>query len=88
MGIDKEIRTEYADALPVRRPSGFILIDSVVVADTVQCVHCNAHWTPVKGSGIIRGFCRRCMGPVCGLKCAACTPFEQRLDAAERRGSR
>lgn len=75
----------YADAQAVRRPSGQILIGTDVVADTVQCVHCNAHFVMVKGSGRIRGFCRNCMGMICGPSCATCVPFERRLDEAERR---
>lgn len=76
----------YRDALPVAKPAGHILIDGVTVADTLQCVHCNGHWVPIRGSGIVRGFCTNCMGPVCGPRCAACTPFERRLDQAEKRG--
>lgn len=76
----------YADAVPVRRPAGHILIGSEVVADTLQCVHCGAHWIPQAGSGIVRGFCRLCMGPVCGVACAVCVPFEKKLDLAERAG--
>lgn len=75
-------------ALPVRKPAGAILLDGQVVADTLQCVHCNAHWIPQPGSGIVRGFCRNCMGPVCSAACAACVPFERKLDLAEQIGSR
>src|SRR5688572_20876079 len=81
---NRSVDDSYADALPVRRPSGHILLDGHVVEDTVQCVHCNGHYTPMKGSGIIRGFCRNCMGPVCSPKCAACVPFERWLDQIER----
>jgi len=80
------LRTPYADAQAVRQPSGQMLIGEATVADTLQCVHCNAHWAVVRGSGRIRGFCRRCMGPVCGPQCAACVPFEQRLAMIETRG--
>jgi hypothetical protein len=78
--------SDYADALAVRRPAGAILIDGAQVADTAQCVHCNGHFVMVKGSGTIRGFCRNCNGIVCGPGCAACVPFEKRLDLAERGG--
>lgn len=77
----------YAGAESVRRPSGFILVDGQTVADTVQCVHCNAHFIMVKGSGVTRGWCQNCHGMICGPKCATCTPFEQRLDHAEKRGT-
>lgn len=78
----------YQDALAVRKPGGAILLDGVQVADTLQCVHCGGHWVPRAGSGTVRGWCPRCSGPVCGPTCAACVPFEQRLDRAERRGTR
>ena len=75
-----------AEPLPVAKPAGFIVIDGVTVADTLQCVHCQAHWVPMKGSGIVRGFCMNCMGPVCGKKCATCTPIKKRIEQAEKRG--
>jgi len=50
---------------------------------TLQCVHCGGHWVPRPGSGITRGFCTRCRGPVCGAACAACVPFLQMLDNIE-----
>lgn len=38
-----------------------------------------------KSSKRQRGFCFRCMAPVCGEKgCARCIPFEAKLEAAER----
>lgn len=79
---------DLSNPLPVRRPSGHILIGGTVVADTLQCVHCGTHWIPQAGSGIERGFCMNCMGPVCGRKCAACVPMEKRLDIAEKQGHR
>lgn len=75
---------EPKNAIPVKNPSGHIIMDSIVVADTLQCVHCGSHWIPMKGSGRVRGFCTKCNGPVCGIKCAVCIPFEKKLDIAER----
>ena len=69
---------------PDRKAGGVILIDGVCVADTVQCVHCGAHWIPVKGSGHVRGWCFKCAGPFCGPTCAACIPFEKRLADYEK----
>ena len=67
------------------KPSGFIFIDGQEVAETLCCVHCRSHWVPVKGSGKVRGFCRKCMGPTCGSKsCDTCVPFEKRLEQIER----
>jgi hypothetical protein len=42
------------------------------------------------GSGIKRGWCRRCGGPTCGAqKCeTVCEPFEFWLDEVERKASR
>lgn len=53
-------------------------------ADTLQCVHCQAHWVVQPGSGRQRGFCMRCMGPTCGASCDACVPFERWLDSVEQ----
>lgn len=51
---------------------------------TLRCVHCGGHWVPRPGSGIVRGYCTRCAGPVCGAACAACVPLEQMLDNIEK----
>lgn len=75
------------DGVPesVRQPSGFVFVDGKQVADTLQCVHCQAHFIVVKGSGRKRGFCHRCMGPTCSPQCAACYPAQQQLEDEERR---
>lgn len=75
---------DLGKARSVSRPAGAIIVDGQQVADTLQCVHCQAHWVPVRGSGRVRGWCSNCQGPVCGPRCAACTPFERRMDEAER----
>lgn len=68
-----------------RKPSGHILIDDIVVADTVQCCHCNAHFISIKGSGVTRGFCFKCMSRTCGSAgCDICVAFERKLDLYER----
>jgi hypothetical protein len=57
-----------------------------VERDTLQCVHCQAHWFVEPGSGRRRGFCTRCMGPTCGAaKCDPCAPFLKQLEAMEAR---
>jgi hypothetical protein len=76
----------YSDAESVRRPAGAIILDGQEVANTLQCVHCGAHWVPRRGSGITRGFCKRCMGPICGPRCQECVPFEKWLDKVEKNG--
>lgn len=84
--MDDETKGVYKDALPVSKPSGFILLDGQVVADTIQCVHCGRHFIMIKGSGKERGFCLKCNGIICGRKCIECIPFEKKLDTAEKIG--
>lgn len=51
---------------------------------TLQCVHCGGHFPHRPGSGITRGFCMNCNGPVCGKSCAKCVPEEQLLENIEK----
>ncbi len=52
---------------------------------TLQCIHCQHTWVRQPGSGIKRGFCMKCMGPICGPKCAECRgPWEKHLDRQEQ----
>lgn len=54
--------------------------------DTMQCVHCGAHWYIDPGSGIQRGWCMNCNGPTCGKKeCCECIPFMKKIETAEKR---
>lgn len=66
------------------KPSGVILCDDKVVADTLQCVHGGEHFISIKGSGTKRGFCLRCNGVFCGARHAQCIHFEKRLDNYEK----
>ena len=79
------------------RPAGYTIVTPrdggpVIEADTLMCAHCGMHfprkkaiWTPLKQTGIRRGFCFRCNGPLCGLdRCMVCIPTEKRVDLAER----
>ena len=50
---------------------------------TVRCCHCGGHWVPKSGSGIERGWCQNCAGPVCSKACAKCVPWEQMLSNIE-----
>lgn len=73
------------EPLSVNKPSGAIILDGQHVADTLQCKHCGKHWIPIKGSGIVRGWCTHCNGVTCGAPdCMKCVPFEQRLDEVEK----
>ena len=68
-----------------RRYSGTILLDGREVCQTLQCVHCQAHFLNVKIPGKVRGWCMNCNGPVCPKQsCDACVPFEQWLTNVEK----
>lgn len=70
---------------PNRGVKGVLLLDGQCIADTVQCVHCQRHYERVPGSGKVRGFCLRCMGPTCGTaRCDVCVPFERKLELYEQ----
>lgn len=70
----------------VRKPDGYTKTTGphgeIVDADTLVCAHCGAHWEVLAGSGRLRGFCRRCMGYVCGQPAcmAVCHTAEQKLE--------
>ena len=51
---------------------------------TAQCCHCGGHFPIKPGSGIVRGFCFQCNGPICGPSCVECVPTEQLLDNYEK----
>lgn len=75
--------------LPIRKASGHIILTDpefgVKEYDTLTCVHCQHVWTPIKGSGIERGFCMKCKGPTCGHEnCNECYPWEKRMDDYEK----
>jgi hypothetical protein len=56
----------------------------VVEHDTLMCCHCGQHWQYRPGSGITRGWCSQCMGPICGPKCQEHFPLEKRFDLYEK----
>jgi hypothetical protein len=67
-----------------RRPAGHIIIvgesGPTIERDTLQCVHCDAHWVVVPGSGRRRGWCMKCRGPHCGASgCWACVPADVKV---------
>jgi len=75
----------------LRRPQGQAMITSpdgpTWEADTITCGHCNRVAFVKPGPDPGTGFCRQCMGHVCG-PCAdlgSCTPFEQQLERVEAR---
>ena len=67
------------------KPSGHILKDDVVVADTIQCCHGGEHFISVKGSGRTRAFCLKCMGVSCGQPDhLECIHWEKKLELYEK----
>lgn len=68
---------------------GYLIITGpagVIEADTVQCGHCQKHYTVKPGSGKRRGFCTLCSRATCGAAaCLPCKPWEKRLEEFERR---
>lgn len=76
--------------MSLRRQAGELTIidpgsdKPIVEVATVQCVHCGGHYVPRPGSGIVRGFCFRCNGPICGPGCKDCVPVDQLLENIEQ----
>ena len=74
----------------VLRPDGYVSVvgplELEMEGDTRQCCHCQMHWVVKVGSGKLRGFCRSCMGSVCGKrKCMTeCVPAEKMLEDMEK----
>ena len=71
-----------------RKPNGHFIVDGQVVADTLQCPHCNAHFVYQKGSGTERSFCMLCSRVTCGKEMCMrdCVPFAKKLERIERNG--
>lgn len=68
----------------ITKKNGAFLDGDILKAETLQCVHCGAHWAIEPGSGKKRGFCTSCNGFICGRDaCIACLPMERRLEAME-----
>ena len=70
------------------RPAGHVFETTpegrLIEHDTLQCVHCGAHWVVRPGSGRVRGWCLKCCGPTCGQgRCDECIPVEKKLDQTE-----
>lgn len=71
--------------LAVKGAKGAVIVDGKHVGDTLRCVHCSAHWVHQEGSGIRRGWCLNCKGPICGSPlCDDCIPLESRLEGWEQ----
>lgn len=77
-------------AIRMGRSAGYVSIVEpgrpIQEGDTLQCVHCGAHWFTKPGSGMQRGWCLNCSGPHCGRpKCWECIPFMKRIEAQEQK---
>ncbi len=87
----KDQKSIYDDVVAPRMglKAGSIVIDGVVVCETLQCCHCQKHFPVRKDSGILRGFCRNHMKVTCGkAECNPCMDWETRcelIEAAERK---
>ena len=70
----------------IRRPKSILLIDGIEVGSYRQCCHCGIHYMAVRGSGILRSFCRNCMGDTCGKQncIEQCCPIEKQIDLLEK----
>lgn len=74
----------FGDTQSERKAKGHFIVDGAVLADTLQCCHCNAHFVSLRGSGVQRGWCMRCNQTTCGKKhCDECVPFEKKCDELE-----
>lgn len=77
----------------VRKPSGYFTITDpdapMIEGETLSCRHCQAIWRVQPGSGIRRGWCHRCAGPLCGKPAclAECVPWERAIEAMEGRAA-
>jgi hypothetical protein len=77
----------------VLKPDGYMIITSpdapAVERDSFQCNHCQTvvFVEPLSAPADAGGFCRRCMGLICGPCADAgnCVPWEKALEAMEKR---
>lgn len=75
----------FGKTIGVRRPKGQFIIEGQVVAELLQCCHCNAQFVVVKGFEKNHGYCMRCGAHKCAREeCQTCVPFEQRLESYEK----
>ena len=76
----------YRDAQFERKPHGAFIVEGREIAHTLRCAHGGEHFVSVRGSGMRRGFCTRCIGVTCGDPAHdACIPWEARLEHMEGR---
>lgn len=72
------------DGYKLGKTGGAIIRDGKYVADTLQCVHCSAHFEYTKAK--TKGYCTQCQGFVCGNpECMEHLPLEYRLQSLEKK---
>ena len=77
---------DYSNAQWERKPHGSIILDGQEVATTLQCCHCGKHFVSIRGSGMKRGFCMKCMQVTCGdTACNPCRPLEKWIEQEEKK---
>ena len=66
-----------------RTPMGTMI---KVEGEMRMCAHCSVRWEYRPGSGIRRGYCKRCNGLLCGkgLCMRYCIPYMSKIDAIEK----
>ncbi len=74
------------------KPGGYAIWtgETTIEKDTFTCCHCNrvVFVEPKSSPSDMGGWCMMCSKPVCpGCAGKSCTPFEKKLEAAERRDS-
>lgn len=71
------------------KPSGYFTTwdpsGRKIEGENRMCAHCQTSWHYTPGSGIRRGYCRRCNGLLCGTtRCMTyCIPYLDQIEAME-----
>lgn len=56
----------------------------VLEREIQSCAHCGTLWVTGMEYNHVRGFCRKCMRPTCGVTgCFECIPYERELEIIE-----
>ena len=85
-----EIRPEDRRAAPASQRVGVLISQAYDGGpeqhiDLCQCIHCEALFPFVRGSGVTRGWCMGCNGMTCGRPCCdPCVNRRQMIENMER----
>lgn len=83
----KDRKSIYDDIVAPRtdKHGGYFTEDGIVVAQTLQCCHCQKHWVVRKNSGEHRGFCWNCSQVTCGKpQCHVCLPWAKKMELMQK----